>query len=710
MQVHHPGVNVTIWGIEQHDSKPFNRAWLTNVGLTEVMKTLPTVQCIVQHDVDRYPKLYVDYTDCETPIQLSAENDEFNGGLPYREYAGGVVSLSPKHWKLINGMSNEYHGWGGEDDDLHYRLRENGLLAPSGSIRRPKKGMGQFSEWHDEDHTVRDKRNKATTWQMLKEMKQGSTRWKTDGLNTLVYKVCGRPERENGVYHFLVERPLQPPPPPKLIYVAYGGKRPPLENNVYTMRRVVQDATIKLFVSSDVVAETKTAFGWMGSVVVVGCDKLVPPYVTTRFACYEDELLGESPDAKVALVDGTDIWFKDDLFKLIVDGVYVVAEPEHHPMSVDGFHKQWIDGCPSYGNKIWESIKENSMICAGTIFGTHGEMLRFLGTFNQELRRTECNDQGVLNVLIRTWNEKDRDQRKPIVWKFEDNIVLSMNVAKTFFHEEAYVVHTGDNPLAVAAIGEITSTAETAQQFRNIMTTEDDKKAERLLRHIHEACESAGMEYFIDGGTLIGSLLHHGRIPWDDDMDVYFWVEDREAVIEALSTDGFKVQAAYNGLYSKMLDENVPENEITKNGQTYNWPFVDLGWLDSNATHAWELRTAEAKYAGHVYPRSVLSPPASRPYGSLVVNAPHDGDAMLQIRLGANWRQTCVKANWDHKYEKVRDANVGDGNAHQTIECSALPWVPLVREESGVEVLSLQGQVLQRWFKESKILLEGGCS
>ncbi|GMH74833.1 hypothetical protein TrRE_jg9405 [Triparma retinervis] len=604
MQVHHPGVNVTIWGIEQHDSKPFNRAWLTNVGLTEVMKTLPTVQCIVQHDVDRYPKLYVDYTDCETPIQLSAENDEFNGGIPYREYAGGVVSLSPKHWKLINGMSNEYHGWGGEDDDLHYRLRENGLLAPSGSIRRPKKGMGQFN----------------------------------------------------------------------------------------------------------VVAETKTAFGWMGSVVVVGCDKLVPPYVTTRFACYEDELLGESPDAKVALVDGTDIWFKDDLFKLIVDGVYVVAEPEHHPMSVDGFHKQWIDGCPSYGNKIWESIKENSMICAGTIFGTHGEMLRFLGTFNQELRRTECNDQGVLNVLIRTWNEKDRDQRKPIVWKFEDNIVLSMNVAKTFFHEEAYVVHTGDNPLAVAAIGEITSTAETAQQFRNIMTTEDDKKAERLLRHIHEACESAGMEYFIDGGTLIGSLLHHGRIPWDDDMDVYFWVEDREAVIEALSTDGFKVQAAYNGLYSKMWDENVPENESTKNGQTYNWPFVDLGWLDSNATHAWELRTAEAKYAGHVYPRSVLSPPASRPYGSLVVNAPHDGDAMLQIRLGANWRQTCVKANWDHKYEKVRDANVGDGNAHQTIECSALPWVPLVREESGVEVLSLQGQVLQRWFKESKILLEGGCS
>ena len=214
VQEHHIDVNMTIWGIEQHDSNLFNRGWLTNVGITEVMKTLPGVQCIVQHDVDRFPKNYVDYKDCETPIQLSAENDQFNGGLPYDRYAGGVVSLSPKHWKLINGMSNDYHGWGGEDDDLFFRLQANGLLTPSGLLRRPKKGMGQFSEWHDEDHTnrVSPKKQYSTTLQMLKKMSGGSTRWKTDGLNSLKYEICGRPEYENGVHHLFVERPPAAPP------------------------------------------------------------------------------------------------------------------------------------------------------------------------------------------------------------------------------------------------------------------------------------------------------------------------------------------------------------------------------------------------------------------------------------------------------------------------------------------------------------------
>lgn len=31
----------------------------------------------------------------------------------FRE-VGGVVSLSPTHWRGINGFSNEYDGWGGE--------------------------------------------------------------------------------------------------------------------------------------------------------------------------------------------------------------------------------------------------------------------------------------------------------------------------------------------------------------------------------------------------------------------------------------------------------------------------------------------------------------------------------------------------------------------------------------------------------------------
>ncbi|CAK9108992.1 4-N-acetylgalactosaminyltransferase bre-4 (Bacillus thuringiensis toxin-resistant protein 4) (Bt toxin-resistant protein 4) (Beta-4-GalNAcT) [Durusdinium trenchii] len=74
------------------------------------------------------PTPVVDYGWCIYPNQLSGEIECWGWGVPYPDNVGGVVSMSPTHWRGINGFSNEYDGWGGEDDDLYLRLKQNSLL------------------------------------------------------------------------------------------------------------------------------------------------------------------------------------------------------------------------------------------------------------------------------------------------------------------------------------------------------------------------------------------------------------------------------------------------------------------------------------------------------------------------------------------------------------------------------------------------------
>ena len=60
--------------------------------------------------------------------------NEFRYNLPYPEMTGGALSIRSDQFAAINGFSNQFYGWGGEDDEFHRRLARRGLhplrLAP----------------------------------------------------------------------------------------------------------------------------------------------------------------------------------------------------------------------------------------------------------------------------------------------------------------------------------------------------------------------------------------------------------------------------------------------------------------------------------------------------------------------------------------------------------------------------------------------------
>ena len=173
-----------IYFIHQLSSEGFNRGRLFNVGFRVVQKES---KCVVVHDIDMLPDTTIDYTNCSTaPIQLSSEIQHWDNSVPYTTYTGGVISASRADWIKINGMSNRFVGWGGEDDELYFRFRYNDLLGNGTDIiRRPPKGFGYYSTLNDADHTERKQSDTYPQMQQwIEQAGRGEIDFSQDGIST----------------------------------------------------------------------------------------------------------------------------------------------------------------------------------------------------------------------------------------------------------------------------------------------------------------------------------------------------------------------------------------------------------------------------------------------------------------------------------------------------------------------------------------------
>lgn len=159
-------IHYKIYVVEQEDEKEFNRGKLFNVGFVEARKEKP-FSCFIFHDVDLIPlNLNNVYACTNLPRHMSSSIDKFRYEVPYDCNFGGVLSILSHQYQAVNGFSNLFYGWGGEDDDFFNRIRHArmGLLrftqyvaryqslvhepAQPSDVRfeRLESGLGEFSQ------------------------------------------------------------------------------------------------------------------------------------------------------------------------------------------------------------------------------------------------------------------------------------------------------------------------------------------------------------------------------------------------------------------------------------------------------------------------------------------------------------------------------------------------------------------------------------
>ena len=164
--------------IEQAGSTPFNRAMLFNIGYIEALQ-FHDFKCFIFHDVDLIPENDKNYYGCPSaPRHLSVAVDKFNYRLPYQAIFGGAGAFKREDFETINGFSNHFWGWGGEDDDLYRRITAKGF-----KLTRPGMSVGRYKMVR-----VFHKSAKADPLRFEK-LKSSKQRMSSDGLNSLKYKV-----------------------------------------------------------------------------------------------------------------------------------------------------------------------------------------------------------------------------------------------------------------------------------------------------------------------------------------------------------------------------------------------------------------------------------------------------------------------------------------------------------------------------------------
>lgn len=109
-----------------------------------------------------------------------------------------------------------------------------------------------------------------------------------------------------------------------------------------------------------------------------------------------------------------------------------------------------------------------------------------------------------------------------------------------------------------------------SEELRQLQLTELE-----MIVEVDRICRKHGIQYSLDGGTLLGAVRHKGFIPWDDDADVIFTRHEyakfyrackKELDQERFFLQEFRTDPGYRWGYAKLRRKGT---EYVRSGQEH---------------------------------------------------------------------------------------------------------------------------------------------
>jgi hypothetical protein len=174
----------TVLVVEQTNPGPFNRGRLLNIG-AHYSAEQSDFYCL--HDVDAVP-IRANYECPSQPLRLMnriVRDDAVSSRAGH--YFSGAISIRKEQMIAANGFSNEYWGWGKEDDDFFFRLLMAGHVCYfdlEGTFRDLPNPASQQIRRDDQKRRDGLKANRDRRSRLLRKLEDPTQ----DGLSTLAYQ------------------------------------------------------------------------------------------------------------------------------------------------------------------------------------------------------------------------------------------------------------------------------------------------------------------------------------------------------------------------------------------------------------------------------------------------------------------------------------------------------------------------------------------